>query len=179
MPSSREVQERRRAGILKILQAEEPVSQQKEIVQKLMEMGIPATQSSVSRDLGQLGAVRIGDQWRLPDWEAESPFSKVVDYVEEVKPAGPYMTLIKTQPGAGAIVAQAIDASPWDDVVGTVAGPNSVLVLTEDAFDQKLLFLRLERYLQEDEELELPEEDLGEEYLAAEDGGLPIEDEEL
>lgn len=177
MPSSRQVQERRREGILKILKGEERVSQQKEIVRKLREMGIPATQSSVSRDLGELGALRIGDHWRLPDWAEDSPFSKVVDYVEEVKPAGPYMTLIKTLPGAGAVVAQAIDASPWDDVVGTVAGINSVLVLTEDAFDQKLLFLRLERYLEDDEE-ELPLEVL-EEDLPEEDGDGPFEDEEL
>lgn len=152
MPSSREIRDQRRAAILEILRGDQPVTQQREIVQRLQEKGIAATQSSVSRDLAELGAVRIGDEWRLPDWSADSPFSKVVDYVEEVKPAGPYSTLIKTLPGAGGVVAQAIDASPWDDVVGTVAGPNSVLVLTEDAFDQKLLFLRLERYLQPEEE---------------------------
>ena len=65
MPSSREVQEKRRMGIMKILKGDEPVSQQKEIVQKLLEMGIPATQSSVSRDLAELGALRIHDQWML------------------------------------------------------------------------------------------------------------------
>jgi transcriptional regulator of arginine metabolism len=166
MPSSREVRDRRRAAILEILQGNQPVSQQKEIVEMLQAKGIAATQSSVSRDLAELGAVRVGDLWRLPGWSADSPFSKVVDYVVEVKPAGPYSTLIRTLPGAGAVVAQAIDASQWEDVVGTVAGPNSVLVLTEDAFDQKLLFLRLERYLEPEEDLgDFPEESPEEDFL--------------
>ena len=85
MPSSREIRDQRRAAILEILQGDQPVSQQKEIVQRLQAQGIAATQSSVSRDLAELGAVRVGDEWRLPDWSADSPFSKVVDYVEEVK----------------------------------------------------------------------------------------------
>lgn len=147
MPSSREVQEQRRNAILEILQGDRPVSQQKDLVQMLQQRGIAATQSSVSRDLKEIGAVRFGDRWRLPDWVEGSLFSKVVDYVMEVRQAGPHMTLIATAAGAGAVVAQAINASHWEEIVGTVEGANSVLVLTEDAFNQRLLHLRLERCL--------------------------------
>jgi transcriptional regulator of arginine metabolism len=150
MPSSREMQERRRMGILKILKGDEPISQQKEIVQKLMEMGIPATQSSVSRDLAELGALRIEDQWMLTGMHDIGIFERAAKHVQEVKFAGPNLTLLVTQPGAGALVAQTVEESQWDEVVGTVAGLNSVLVLTRDAFFQKLLSLRLQGYLRSD-----------------------------
>lgn len=149
MPSNRDIREQRRTAIREILMGEQPVSQQKELMQLLQKRGIPATQSSVSRDLAEIGAVRIGERWRLPDWVVGSPFSQVLNYVREVKPAGPHMTLINTSPGSGVIVARAIEASQWDDVVGTMAGLDSVLVLTADALDQRLLLLRIERYMTE------------------------------
>jgi len=151
MPSNRNVRERRQQAILEILTEGQLVEQQRDLVDLLRERGIPATQSSISRDLRDLGIVRFGDQYVLPDiFEVVSPFQKVVGFVKEVKPAGPYLSLIVTEPGAGNVVAQAIDAAGWDDVVGTVAGPNSVLVLTDGGFDQKLLFARLKRYLEEE-----------------------------
>jgi len=135
MPSSREDMEKRRLGIVKILKGGEPVGQQKEIVEKLREMGIPATQSSVSRDLAEIGAFRINGRWVLTGME--------------VRPAGPHLTLLVTEPGAGALVAQAIEESKWDEIEGTVAGLNSVLILTRDALFQKLLLQRLQFYLRD------------------------------
>jgi transcriptional regulator of arginine metabolism len=153
MPAKPSVQQRRREAILEILMGDEAVPQQKDFVNLLRERGIPATQSSVSRDLADIGAVRIGESWVIPDWVGiVSPFEKVIGFVKEVKSAGPYQTLIVTAPGAAGVVAQAIDSSEWEDVVGTVAGLSSVLVLTEGAFFQKLLFMRLNRYMEESEE---------------------------
>jgi transcriptional regulator of arginine metabolism len=149
MPSDPKARERRQQAIIEIMSGEESVGQQKDLVQLLQKRGIPATQSSISRDLRNLGIIRLRDQWVLPDsFGVVSPFAKVTGFVKEVKPAGPYLTLLVTEPAAGHVVAQAIDASGWDDVVGTVAGSNSVLVLTDGAFDQKLLFARLRRYLE-------------------------------
>ncbi len=149
MPSDREVQEKRKLAILKILKGDEPITQQKDLVEKLKEMGIPATQSSVSRDLSEIGAVRIRGQWMLIGMHDVGLFEKVANHVTDVRFAGPNLTLIKTQPGAGALVAQVIEESEWDEVVGTVAGLNSVLVLSHDAFFQKLLSTRLQGYLRD------------------------------
>ena len=149
MPSDREVQDKRRLAILKILKGDEKITQQKELVGKLKEMGIPATQSSVSRDLSEIGAVRIRGQWMLIGLHDVGVFEGVAQHVTEVRFAGPNLTLLKTQPGAGTLVAQAIDESEWDEVVGTVAGLNSVLILNHDAFFQKLLSTRLQGYLRD------------------------------
>lgn len=149
MPSDRQAQEKRRLAILKILKGDEPISQQKEIVQKLHEMGIPATQSSVSRDLSEIGAVRIREQWMLIGSHDVGVFERVAKHVTEVRFAGPHLMLLRTQPGAGALVAQAIDESEWEEVEGTVAGLNSVLILTHDAFFQKIVNIRLQGYLRD------------------------------
>ena len=149
MPSSREVQEQRRKAILEILQGDHPVSQQKDLVQMLQERGIAATQSSVSRDLSEIGAVRIRGQWMLIGVHDVGVFERVAKHVTEVRFAGPHLMLLKTQPGAGALVAQALDESEWDEVEGTVAGLNSVLILTHDAFFQKIVNVRLQGYLRD------------------------------
>ena len=152
MPSDREAQKKRRLAILEILKGNEPITQQKDMVEKLREMGIPATQSSVSRDLSDIGAVRINGEWMLLGVHDSAVFERVVEHVTEVRVAGPHLILLKTHPGAGALVAQAFDLSPWDEIVGTVAGLNSVLILTHDAFFQKIVNARLQGYLRDDDD---------------------------
>jgi transcriptional regulator of arginine metabolism len=152
MPADREGQTRRKQAIREILMEDQRVEEQKDLVEKLRERGIQATQSSVSRDLRDLGAVRSKGYYTIPSWseeeeEQESPFRRVVDFILEVKPAGPYQTLLITQPGAAGVVAQAIDAAEWEDIVGTLAGDNSVLILTDNVFFQKLLFERLKYFM--------------------------------
>ena len=149
MPSDREVQDKRRLAILKILKGDDVITQQKEMVEKLKKMGIPATQSSVSRDLSEIGAIRIRGRWMIVGIHDVGVFERVAEYVTEVRLAGPNIILIKTRPGAGAVVSQALDESQWDEVLGTVAGPNSVLILTHDAFFQKLVNTRLQGYLRD------------------------------
>ncbi|MFY9826477.1 MAG: hypothetical protein WAM82_34255 [Thermoanaerobaculia bacterium] len=159
MPTDREVQSRRREAIRKILMEDQRVEEQKDLVERLQERGIQATQSSVSRDLRDLGAVRSKGYYMIPSWsdeeqEQESPFRKVVEFILEAKPAGPYQTLLITEPGAASLVAQVIDSSQWEDIVGTLAGDNSVLILTDHVFDQKLLFERLKYYMDAEPEEE-------------------------
>jgi hypothetical protein len=87
-----------------------------------------------------------------------------------MNPAGPHNLLIVTDPGAGPAVAQAIEDGQWPDLVGTVTGHNSVLLLTASSFFQKLVYQRIRHYLgtgnvvlDDPEEEEEEEEDEGEE----------------
>src|SRR5690349_22429585 len=95
MSSDREVQAQRRQAIVEILTGDHKVEEQKELVELLRERGLPATQSSVSRDLKELGAVRTRGHYEIPSWteeedeESVSPFRKVAPFVRAVKPAGP------------------------------------------------------------------------------------------
>lgn len=160
MPSDREVQARRRQAIVEILAGDQRVSEQRELVERLREMGIPATQPSVSRDLKGLGAVRTQGYYEIPSWNEEeeegaSPFRKVAPFVRRVKQAGPYQLLLVTDPGAGRVVSQAIAESEWEDIVGTVDGDSSVLILTENFFFQRLVHERLKYFLTEGGEYEI------------------------
>jgi transcriptional regulator of arginine metabolism len=156
MGADREVQARRRQAILEILLGDRRITEQQELVERLRARGIAATQSSVSRDLKVLGAVRTQGFYEIPSWieedeeEGASPFRRVTSFIRKVKPAGPYQTLLVTIPGAGRVVAQAINESGWEDIVGTVDGDSSVLILTENFIFQRLVYERLKHFLGED-----------------------------
>jgi arginine repressor len=86
--------------------------------------------------------VRSGGTYSIPSWAEradESPFRRALPLIRSIRLAGPYQMLMLTMEGAGQAVAAAIDASDWEDLVGTVAGYSSVLLLTEHKFYQDLL----------------------------------------
>ncbi len=147
MPTNREVQERRRATIREILMEHEIRSQQ-ELLEELARRGMTATQSSVSRDLSDIGAIRMDGVYGFPRHPrgAEDEFKRVMEFVHLARSVGSCMTVLKTEANAGPLVARAIEAGNWKEVAGTVAGPDSVLVLTDDLLDDQGLFWeRLDR----------------------------------
>ena len=149
MPTSREVQMRRRAAIREILMELE-IKNQQELLEELARRGMKATQSSISRDLHELGAARINGFYGFPrnPRGAEEEFTRVIAFVRQATSVGTCMTLLKTDANAGPLVARAIDAGDWQEVAGTVAGPDSVLVLTDDLVDDQAKFWeRLDRLL--------------------------------
>jgi len=170
MPSDREVRDRRRAAIREILLHDEPVHHQHALVNRLRERGFAATQSNVSRDLRDIGAVRHEGQYMIPSWtqSEDAAFRKVVPFIRKVNPGGPNLLLIVTDPGAGPAVAQAIQEDQWPDLVGTVDGHNSVLLVLDNFLFQKLVYQRIRHYLgmefvkldneDEDEDGEEPED---------------------
>jgi transcriptional regulator of arginine metabolism len=150
MPSDREIRDRRREAIREILLHGEPVSQQGDLVLRLEARGFAATQSNVSRDLRDIGAVRRDGVYQIPSWADapdESDFLEVGRFIQTVKTAGPHQMLLVTEPGAGWIVAKAIELDNWDELVGTHASHDSVLLLTSHAFWQRILYDRLKFYL--------------------------------
>jgi transcriptional regulator of arginine metabolism len=162
MPSNREVQAQRRQAIVEILTGDQPVTEQRELVERLRERGIAATQSNISRDLKVLGAVRTRGYYEIPSWAEEeeegvSPFRKAAPFIREVRQAGPHQLLLVTDPGAGRLVSQAILDSEWEDIVGTVNGDSSVLILTENFVFQRLVYQRLRHFLRADGEREIIE----------------------
>lgn len=149
MPSDREIRDRRRLAIREILLHDEPVLHQHDLVDRLRKRGFAATQSNVSRDLRDIGAVRHDGQYVIPSWtqSEDVPFRKIVPFIRKINPAGPHNLLIVTDPGVGPAVAQAIEDGQWPDLVGTVSGHSSVLLLTDNVLFQKLVYQRIRHYL--------------------------------
>ncbi|MBQ91369.1 MAG: arginine repressor [Acidimicrobiaceae bacterium] len=129
--------------------AGQPVTSQGHLVELLAEAGITATQATVSRDLGDLGAVKV----RLPGGESvyaipehpadqlapESHLRRVMgEWVADVEHSG-NIVVLRTPPGSAHVVASAIDRSGHDEILGTVAGDDTLLVVAAEGTTGKRL----------------------------------------
>lgn len=151
MPTDTHLRDQRQREILAILR-QHPVANQFVLMEELARRGIPATQSSVSRDLRDLGIPRVAGRYVPPaagPAEEEGGILEVARFVHGFKPAGPHLSVVFTATGAAQSVALAIDRAAWPEVVGTMAGDDTIFVATAGAQDQKRFFQRLERYLEE------------------------------
>jgi transcriptional regulator of arginine metabolism len=135
----------RRAAISRILR-QSAVSRQSELVTLLRREGFDATQSSVSRDLRELGVAKAGDRYLLPAVEdalTPSHFEAVSGFLKEVRRAGACLTVLRTMAGSAQSVALAIDKARWPEVVGTIAGDDTIFIATGGARSQRRLASRL------------------------------------
>jgi transcriptional regulator of arginine metabolism len=129
--------EARRTAIVRLLR-HSPVRRQQELVRLLKREGHAVTQSSVSRDLRELGVLKASDGYVLPDKaelssRTQDKFSAVASFVREVRTAGPSITVVKTTIGSAGSVAAAIDKAGWAEVAGTVSGDDTIFIATADA----------------------------------------------
>lgn len=145
MPNSAQEQTQRRAMLRELL-LHGPARTQKLLVDALGAQGVQATQSSVSRDLRELGAVKTGQGYELPDGdERDDEISSVAEFLREITPAGANLTVIKTAIGAAQRVALALDRSDWPEIAGNIGGDDTVFVATPSAAAQKILISKIQR----------------------------------
>ena len=132
----------RQHRIAKLL-AEQPVSSQTQLVEVLAGEGIRATQATVSRDLEDLGAIKVrgagGDAvYAIPELPAgqrapEDHLRRVFgDWVVEVGHSA-NLVVLRTPPGSAHVVGSALDRSGLPEVLGTVAGDDTLIVVVTEA----------------------------------------------
>jgi transcriptional regulator of arginine metabolism len=133
----------RRSVLAKIIR-EQAVGRQSELVTMLRKHGHSATQSSVSRDLRELGVAKQGDRYMLPERSAvKNDFSSLKQFVSSQMTAGTNLTVLKTTVGSAQSVAVAIDTARWPEVVGTISGDDTIFIATAGARAQRKLGERL------------------------------------
>jgi transcriptional regulator of arginine metabolism len=134
----------RRSMLVKIIR-EGTVRRQTELVVLLRKSGHIATQSSVSRDLRELGVAKMGDRYVLPETAApvKNDFSTLKQFVNARLTAGTNLTVLKTTIGSAQSVAVAIDTARWPEVVGTISGDDTIFIATSGAEAQRKLSERL------------------------------------
>src|SRR5271169_5556286 len=134
----------RRIVLAKIIR-EQVVGRQTELVALLRKRGVVATQSSVSRDLRELGVAKQGDRYVLPEAsiQPKSDFSTLKQFVNARLTAGSNLTVLKTTVGSAQSVAVAIDTAQWPEVVGTISGDDTIFIATAGAEAQRQLADRL------------------------------------
>ena len=120
-----------------------PVTSQPQLLDLLATEGISATQATVSRDLEDLGAVKVrvpgGDTvYAIPEYEPnriapEDQLRRVMgEWVAEVRHAH-HNVIIRTPPGCAHVVASALDRAGITGVLGTVAGDDTLLVIADES----------------------------------------------
>jgi transcriptional regulator of arginine metabolism len=150
MPPETESREIRQEQILSLLHAHR-VQSQGELVALLRERGITATQSSVSRDLRDLGVAWMGGRYTVPsDHDVRDPgVGEVAHFLRGARPAGANLTVIFTFAGMAQAVGIALDHAGWPELVGTISGDDTVFAATASARDQKRLLRRLDVFTKE------------------------------
>lgn len=135
----------RRDAILRLLRGS-VVRGQHELTDLLRKHGFAVTQSSVSRDLRELGVLKAAGRYLPPPEEssrANGDFTALAQFVRSIQPAGPSITVVRTSIGAAGSVAVAIDKAEWPEVVGTISGDDTIFLATPDAAAQTRLMQRL------------------------------------
>ncbi|CAA9549248.1 MAG: Arginine pathway regulatory protein ArgR, repressor of arg regulon [uncultured Sphingosinicella sp.] len=117
------------------------VGSQEEVTARLASLGFSVTQATVSRDLDQMGAVKVkrggATAYSLPDQIAESDWAAqrlqqiVGDWVRSVEAAG-NMIVMKTPPGSAHLVGLALDQAKLPEIAGTVSGDDTLFLVVRD-----------------------------------------------
>lgn len=124
---------------------------QEDLVRELRAAGHELTQATVSRDLRAIGAIKVRVEgelaYRLPD-DVPSPaegeltarnLARVLtEFAVDIRPAGS-LVIVSTPPGHAGAVARALDLAPTEEVVGTLAGDDTIFVATADTGSAKVL----------------------------------------
>jgi transcriptional regulator of arginine metabolism len=113
-----------------------PIYTQEELRKGLAQKGIQVNQATLSRDLREIGVVKTANGYSLPtqDDTGGSPLPSLShllnEFVVDVREAENQLVL-KTTPGSAQPVAAGLDSSGWKEIVGTIAGDDTILVITE------------------------------------------------
>ncbi|MCF6471260.1 arginine repressor [Nonomuraea sp. MG754425] len=140
----------RQARITDLLQRQ-AVRSQPELAKLLAESGVEVTQATLSRDLDELGALKLRADdgslvYALPGegggripltrlGTGESPAARLNRIAEELlvgAEASANLVIVRTPPGAAQFLASAIDHADWESILGTVAGDDTILVISRD-----------------------------------------------
>lgn len=150
--TTRPAKTQRQHRITRLLESQ-AVSSQAQLVGLLADEGIEATQTTVSRDLDELGALKVrvpgGDTvYALPELPVhqvapEDHLRRVLgEWVAEIAHSG-NLVVLRTPPGSAHVVGSALDRSRFSGVIGTVAGDDTVLVVAADEVGGAELAARL------------------------------------
>ena len=145
----------RQSAILDLV-SRQVVRSQNTLRRQLAARGITATQATISRDIKELGLVKRAADGAYQKAQSETPSPAVtgdrvrravVEYLRRVDRVHQLLVL-KTAPGQAQPLAFALDQAAWPEVVGTVAGDDTILVVMRTAQSARILERRLGRWAQ-------------------------------
>lgn len=144
-----DVKDQRQRAIAELIRAN-ALSSQDELAEQLASLGHVVTQATISRDLEQLGAVKVRRagqlSYALPDQVPAAPAPRLAavfrDWVRSIDIAR-NLLVIKTPPGSAHLVGVVLDQSELAEIVGTICGDDTIFVACRDISDAERLARRL------------------------------------
>ena len=129
-----DLKERRQRAIAELISGGS-LSSQEELAERLSGLGFAVTQATISRDLEQIGAVKVRRagqlSYALPDPAQGVPAPRLDlllrDFVRSIDPAA-NLVVIKTPPGSAHLIGVALDHSDYAEIVGTICGDDTIFV---------------------------------------------------
>src|SRR5262245_44124573 len=128
-----------RQSDIRAILSEAPVPNQDELRRRLYRRGHRVTQATLSRDIHELGLVKTNEGYALPgteDHAADSWLPSVEKLIREFAyavTAAQNLVVVRTSAGSAQPVAAAIDAEEWPEVLGTIGGDDTILLVSADA----------------------------------------------
>jgi transcriptional regulator of arginine metabolism len=131
---------RRHEAIVQLVSSER-LGSQEEIRARLGELGLPATQSTISRDLEELGLARVHDaeglRYVVPGTRASVPslgaLRRLLNDFALAFVRTDVGLIVRTPPGAAHVLAEGIDRTGLAEIAGTIAGDNTILVIGRES----------------------------------------------
>jgi transcriptional regulator of arginine metabolism len=130
MSSKRE----RQTAILEVIR-EHRVGSQEALRERLLDRGIEVTQATVSRDVRDLRLVKAPDaegaaHYTLPEeWENTPPLERLLPTLYQSAEGTRNLLIVRTMTGGAQAVALAIDWEEWPEILGTIAGDDTILII--------------------------------------------------
>ncbi|MCB1018540.1 MAG: ArgR family transcriptional regulator [Bryobacterales bacterium] len=125
----------RQSLLLRIVRERSPRTQE-EVASLLASRGVEVSQVTLSRDLRELGVVKAPEGYREPQATPRPPEEALLrtlrEFVTAVETAQ-NLVVVKTNPGGAAAVALGLDRAGWKEIVGTVAGDDTIFAATASA----------------------------------------------
>jgi transcriptional regulator of arginine metabolism len=147
----------RQGAILRLVQ-EQRLSTQEEVAEALRRQGLEAVQATISRDIAQLGLVKVRDEggrlvYALPgaaDLDRLSELTSALRrWAVSLDPSA-NLLVIRTPPGCANALARVIDEARLPDVLGTIAGDDTITVIARDGVQGAAIERELRHHLEGD-----------------------------
>jgi len=116
----------------------EKIARQDQIVTKLAERGFDVTQASVSRDLVELGVVKVAGHYTSPLHGESTDFGTI-----GLRTAGDNLIVVNCQSGLASAIAVKMDRAKISEIVGTLAGDDTIFVAVESLQHQRIVIKKL------------------------------------
>ncbi len=130
--------EQRQTAILKLITGKQ-IAKQEELADLLEKKGFNVTQSSVSRDLDELGIIKLNGFYALPN----KPRNAIAFGLLALETAGENLIVAKCESGLASAIAVKIDGANLSEIVGTIAGDDTIFIAVKNKDDQKTVIKRI------------------------------------